>query len=511
MFTNTDTLRQQDFFTRKYVIAPRLSSGDRGRSRATAMRLLQSLDRNVEKEVRTDLAIGVVAIEEDDIGNWQREIEREVGQEIIITPQVKYSIARAPMFPTHVRQNSSLSSLSSQKLTRSIRLVVVDRLGNLVPGATVCAFISLRWGLGFKADTDKYGIAEIQVPLSDTPISEIFEVVYIYPAHSFWPTYRVQVPVADKTINLQSLPVVEGYQWWSKILGVNKAHSMGYEGQGVKIAVVDTGIGPHPDLDNVIDGRNFTIDQGVAAYEDVDGHGTHVAGIIGASGSLIGIAPKAEIYAARVFKGDNVFSEDDDNTSADSDDIAEAIEVSVDQWNCHIINLSLGGPYDPLIEDRINYAAQRGVLCVAAAGNSAGAIEYPAALRNSFCIAAVGRTDTYPKDSIHKEAEPESMGLYGKNNLYAAKFSCFGDEVAACAPEVAIISTVPHQSYAALDGTSMACPIAAGAAAILLSKDSSLLNTQGYDRVARLKAQIKAVLQDIRLPRKYQGGGIVNL
>lgn len=486
------------FNTRQYVVAPRLSSGNRESARSSAMRLLQWLQPVSEKQVRSQSGIAVVQITDDE---ELVHLKQEVGDEVIITPLVKYSIARAPMFPTHARRNSLLQLADQQSPTRLVRFSVINQDGYPIAGATVAAFFSLQWKIGVTAETDINGIAEIQVPRSDIPTPEIFEVVYIYPPHSLWSTYETRVPTIDKTFVLNSLPQVQGYEWWTQILGVNQAHSVGYTGQGIKIAVIDTGIGPHSDLQNVIDGRNFTSDQGSAAYEDIDGHGTHVAGIIGASGQLIGVAPDAEIYAARVFSGEY----------ADSDDIAEAIEVSVEQWNCNIINLSLGGAYDSLIEDRINYATQRGVLCIAAAGNSGGAVEYPAALKNSFCVAALGRTNTYPNYSIHQESEPESRGLYGKDNFYSAKFTCYGDEVSACAPGVAIISTVPSEFYAALDGTSMACPIATGVAAILLSKDQSLLNIQGSDRVSRLKAQVKAVLQDIRLPRRFQGGGIVSL
>ena len=364
-------------------------------------------------------------------------------------------------------------------------------------------FFSLQWRKGVRAETDINGIAEVQVPLSD-PLIPMFEVVYVYPPHSLWSTYETMVPTVDRTFVLDPLPQVQGYEWWAEVLGVNKAHLAGYKGQGVRVAVIDTGIGPHPDLSNIKSGRNFTSDKGLESYEDVDGHGTHVAGIIGASGELIGIAPSAEIYAARVF---NKGSE-----NASSDDVAEAIEEAVEEWECNIINLSIGGVYDPLIEDRINYATQRGVLCIAAAGNSGGAVEYPAALRNSFSVAALGCiNNTYPNNSIHRESEPESRGLYGKDNLYAAKFTCYGDEVSACAPGVAVISTVANQFYAALDGTSMACPMATGVAAILLSQNDSLLDIQPHVRVGRLKAQVRNMLKDIRLPRKFQGRGIMSL
>ena len=484
-----------DFNTRHYVVAPRISSGNRDGARFRAMNLLQRLDVVDEKPIREESGLAVVKIVDD---NELVELRREVGDEVLITPLIKYSIARAPIFPTHARQNSLLK-LPDIETTRTVRFSVVNQDGNPIAEATVAAFFSLKWKVGVKAVTDINGVAELEVPFSDMP--DLFEIVYVYPPHSLWSTYETRVLAIDKTFILESLPEINGYQWWAKILGIEQVHHNNYAGQYTKIAVIDTGVGPHYDLSNVVDGRNFTSDGGSASYEDIDGHGTHVAGIIGASNQLIGIAPATEIYSARVFS----------EGYADNDDIAEAIEVAVDEWGCDIINLSLGGQYDPLIEDRINYATQCGVFCIAAAGNSGGTVEFPAAFKNSFCISALGRTDTYPNSSIHQEAEPESRGLYGKDKFYAAKFSCNGEQVHACAPGVAIISTVPSEFYAALDGTSMACPMATGVAAILLSKDESLLNTSGHSRVSRLKAQVQAVLQDIYLPRKFQGAGILSL
>ena len=362
------------------------------------------------------------------------------------------------------------------------------------------AFFSLptRWGV--EAETDAGGVAKLNLPASGS-VPGAFEVVYIYPQHSFWPAYFVGQSVMDRQFVLSRLPPIAETRWWAARLGFDEVAPPNARRNRVKVAVVDTGVGPHPDL-HIADGRNLTIHGGAAAYADVDGHGSHVAGIIAGSGDMQGVAPWAELYAARVFPaGDE---------QADSADIAAAIETAVDEWNCDIINLSLGGPYDPLIEDRINYAREQGVLCVAAAGNSAGPVEYPGALRHAFCIAALGMLETYPPGFIHEEAEPQSRGLYGLDRLYAASFTCFGTEVVGCAPGVAIVSTVPPTHYAALDGTSMACPMAAGGAATLLGRNAGLFGaTRDAARADRIRAELQALLTDIRLPRVFQGGGLL--
>jgi len=488
---------------KQYVIASKASTSRRDSAKSSASRLIERLKPVPGKKQHSEFGPAVVEISDD------RELMRlreEVGDNVIITPLVKYSVARPPRYPIHARQNAQIRKFKENQQVRTVRFSVVNTDNNPIAGALVVAFFSLRWKSGAKAITDIYGVAEIEVPIvSDrVDVVDVFEVIYIYPPHSLWSTYQVSVPTIDQKIILESLPSITGYEWWTTMLGIDALHSTGNMGKGINVAVIDTGVGPHPDLENsIVHGENFTTDGGPSAYEDVDGHGTHVSGIIGASGQLIGVAPNAAIFAARVFQ--------DGEEGATNSDIAAAIETAVDDWGCNLLNLSLGGPYDPLIEDRINYATRRGVLCVAAAGNSSGSVEYPARLRSCLCVSAVGRLNMYPDGSIHKENEPESMGLLGTDQFYAPRFTCWGSEVVVCAPGVAIISTVPPDRYTALDGTSMACPIVTGVAALLMSSNSELLSYDKASRVGHLKAKIKEALTDIRLPREFQGSGMIRV
>jgi subtilisin len=82
----------------------------------------------------------------------------------------------------------------------------------------------------------------------------------------------------------------------------------------------------------------------------------------------------------------------------------------------------------------------------------------------------------------------ESQHLEG--DLYFAGFSNFGAGVDVCAPGVAVVSTVPNGLFGSMDGTSMACPMVAGAAACLLSEDEELLQMRNRDRVLALKAKL---------------------
>lgn len=152
----------------------------------------------------------------------------------------------------------------------------------------------------------------------------------------------------------------------AKHVGVQYPHSLGFDGKDIKIAVIDTGVDyTHPDLlgfgpdGKVVGGFDFIENDNIPL--DTNGHGTEVAGIISANGKIKGIAPEAKIFAYRV---------SDTGDSVSSDLIVKAIQRAVED-DVDIINLSLGvNRTNDKIEDAINYAIKRGIVVVAAAGNS---------------------------------------------------------------------------------------------------------------------------------------------
>ncbi|MEW6043337.1 MAG: S8 family serine peptidase [Thermoproteota archaeon] len=152
----------------------------------------------------------------------------------------------------------------------------------------------------------------------------------------------------------------------SRYVGATYPHSLGYDGSGIKVAVIDTGVDyTHPDLfgfgqdGKVIGGFDFI--ENDETPQDTNGHGTEVAGIIAANGNIRGIAPQAKILAYRV---------SDTGESVSSDLIVKAIERAV-QDGADIINISLGvNRTNDKIEDAINFAVSKGIVVIAAAGNS---------------------------------------------------------------------------------------------------------------------------------------------
>ena len=216
-------------------------------------------------------------------------------------------------------------------------------------------------------------------------------------------------------------------------------------GHGVVVAVLDTGVqASHPDLDGqVLPGRRFTNDGsgGVAmnpAYDD-HGHGTHVAGIIGATtGNATGIAagaPDVRILPVKVLR---------QSGSGSYSDVAAGIAWAANN-GADVINLSLGGSStSTAMLTAIKYARSKGAVVVAAAGNSGagGSCSYPAAYSQTIAVAAL------------------------TSKLKRATFSTTATYVDIAAPGQGVLSTVPG-GYASWSGTSMATPFVSAAAALL--------------------------------------------
>ncbi|MDP9442199.1 MAG: S8 family serine peptidase, partial [Actinomycetota bacterium] len=155
-------------------------------------------------------------------------------------------------------------------------------------------------------------------------------------------------------------------QWGLQVIGAKVAWDAGILGQGVDIAVVDTGVHlGHQDLaPNIGAGRDFVSDDDRA--QDDQSHGTHVAGIAAGAidnGGTVGVAPKARIMPVKVLGSDG---------SGSGDDVAAGIRWAADN-GAEVINLSLGedtqAVFGPSTEEAVRYAWSKGSICVFAAGN----------------------------------------------------------------------------------------------------------------------------------------------
>lgn len=245
------------------------------------------------------------------------------------------------------------------------------------------------------------------------------------------------------------------YQYHHTIIGSSYAWAAGYTGQGIKVAVLDTGVANHTDVSAASIYGSGT--------SDSNGHGTHVAGIIGAkaNGKLgVGVAPSVTLYSGNVLP----------NGSGTDDDIIKAIKAAQAK-NVDIINMSLGGlGYNGAFQQAVNDAYKQGIAIFAASGNDGGAnYTYPSCYDHVISVAA---TDA------------------GNARAY---FSNYGNKVDLSAPGVAIWSTSKDGSnYTRMSGTSMACPVAAGEAAVILSGNASVRSKTGKARVDALESMMKA-------------------
>lgn len=223
-------------------------------------------------------------------------------------------------------------------------------------------------------------------------------------------------------------------------------------GAGVRVGVVDTGINlNHPDLRKNIKG-GINIVEPKRPPHDGNGHGTHIAGIIASrnnSFGVIGVAPSASLYAIKVLSDKGVGS---------ITTLVRGIDWGIDN-GMHVLNLSLSGGsrnnVPAALARAIKVANRRGVLVVAAAGNSANAlgigdtVEVPARLPTVVGVAALTRGNK------------------------RASFSATGPALDVAAPGVSILSTYTGDRYAALSGTSQAAPHVSGVAAILRQQGMS--------------------------------------
>lgn len=253
------------------------------------------------------------------------------------------------------------------------------------------------------------------------------------------------------------------YQWQHVNVGSVYAWNAGYTGNGIKVAILDTG-GVAAAGELVYAARETAVSG--SSVDDKQGHGTHVAGIIGAKLNGVGgagIAPAAQLYSIKVL-GDNGQGTDADSIRG----INKALEYGAD-----LINMSLGGVgYNPAFQIAADKAYAAGTAIFAAAGNDGGKnISYPAGYNHVICVAA---TDS---------------------NNQRAYFSNYGSWVDISAPGFDIYATnnKGDGGYVSKSGTSMACPVAVGEAAVILSaKLPAIEEKTGGKRVEALKSLMKS-------------------
>ncbi|NBI27920.1 peptidase S8 [Chengkuizengella sp. YPA3-1-1] len=240
-------------------------------------------------------------------------------------------------------------------------------------------------------------------------------------------------------------PLYHSDQYGPQIMDAETAWGIEQGNSSVVVAVIDTGVqGDHEDLQGkVIPGYDFIDNDNDPS--DEHGHGTHVAGVVGAITNngigVAGVAPNVTIMSVRVLNAIG---------AGTNQGVADGITYAADN-GADVINLSLGSTSpSAAVEDAVNYAWNQGVVVVAAAGGSGSSSpNYPAYYKNSLAVAATDSNDA------------------------KASFSTYGSWVDVAAPGVDIISTWNNGGYITISGTSMAASHTAGLAALLASQGLS--------------------------------------
>lgn len=369
--------------------------------------------------------------------------------------------------------------------------ILVTGKGQPVAGADVYLFGSLLPAHGV---TDANGRVRLTL-FGETAAS--LRKLYVKPRADYWSFFQLQPDISDNELNvvplralsdwptLKNFPQQQQLSWGQRAMRLDQLPPT-YRGQGVKIAVIDSGCAnAHPDLTQVTRGYDIVNKASNPASWNIDtiAHGSHCTGVIAGLDSATGVrgfAPDAEIHACKLFPGGQVSQ------------LIEALEYCIEH-QIDVVNLSLGGaePSEAL-EQQIVRARQAGIACIVAAGNSGGPVQYPGSSPNVLSVAAIGRVNEFPADSYHAQT---MTPLVDANGFFSASFSCFGPEIAVCAPGVAVTSSVPDNNFAAWDGTSMAAPHITGLAALVLAHHPDFRGT-GQMRSA---ARVERLFQIIRM------------
>jgi len=252
--------------------------------------------------------------------------------------------------------------------------------------------------------------------------------------------------------------------WGMRMINMPAAWSMQLGSSAIRVAVIDSGVeADHPDLaGRVLQGYDVS-DGDADASPDMaaqeGSHGTHVAGTIAAQGNngvgVVGVCWNGvRIIPLKIFPNSTVAS------LVTALDIAQNGRFNPTVLRAHVVNMSIGGTYSQAEDDKLGEAEAAGVLLVAAAGNDSGPVAHPGASEHVIGVSALN-----------------SSG-------YLATYSNFGPEIDIAAPggqtataspmdSGGILSTTPGWGYESFQGTSMACPHVAGAAALLMSAGMS--------------------------------------
>lgn len=327
---------------------------------------------------------------------------------------------------------------------------------------------------------NKYGLKhfaeDCTVPLGFANKSELDALINANAVEWYEKDTEVTLPDTDESADFSLFSsYYTDTMWHLDMIDADAAYESGYMGQGVKIAVIDTGVNEHNALKGrILEGYNYLNDSTDTA--DANGHGTNVAGLIAGCDDveMVGTAPKAEIVPLKCFSG----------SQGSSVMMTRAILEAVNKYDCDIINLSVCLKNEvESVKEAVDYAVENGVIVVAAAGNDGTSIiRYPAYYDNVISVGAV------------------------KQNGELSWCSNYNDGVTLTAPGESITTTSYRGKYTTCTGTSFSAPLVTGAVADLLSANPYLTPENIMEIIKSNSADMSTEGYD-----NYYGWGILNV
>lgn len=339
--------------------------------------------------------------------------------------------------------------------------------------------LSYIYDVDFVSYSD-YGFATYQSTANMT--SYLLEEGFIIEGVSIQTSYEINAHMDDPYSNQQyAIDLMELESTWNYSTGSTS----------IVIAVIDSGIDTdHEEFGGKISPLSYnsrTKQVGLSYIEDDTGHGTMVAGIIGAKHNnfkgIKGVMAQTTLLIIKANNIDNPSTPDQDESTLYADSsIIEGIYYAVEH-GAHVINLSLGGKSaNPLTEEAVEYATSQGVIVVAASGND-GTNEklYPASFDDVISVSSVGQTKLI------------------------SSFSNFNHKVDISAPGEAIVTTYTDNDYVSASGTSFAAPQVSGIIGLLLAHKPNQTPAEIFHRITTTAMDQGVVGKD-----DYYGYGVIN-